>query len=521
MTIIAKGQVIAGKLRLERPLARGGMGSVWVAHHLQLDTPVAVKFMHPALTASESARTRFEREARACAQLQSPHVVRVSDYGVEDDMPYIVMELLQGEDLGQRLRREGRLTIADAARILDPICKALRRAHEMGLVHRDLKPGNIFLARHDDEEIVKVLDFGIAKAITPAAPPQTSVSPAAVTQGAGVTGSGNLLGSPLYMSPEQIRKSKEVDHRSDLWSVGVILYQALTGRTPFVEDEIGAVLVAICTEPIPRPSSIAPDLGPAVDRFFERALAREPSERFQNARELCDAFTAMAREEEAKPRTNDTATQTPVVTDERALAATLEATPADIIPAPPKMPVERWGLRSDEPSSASKPPAVNVSDSGAVPGAQDGTLSPSGRTQEAPASTRWARRSRFALPALLSLGIAGAGWLFLHGAGAEHATREDGPGSPTLPLPPPTATPVANVPSAAPAKEITPEEPRHAAPAPSPASAEDRAAPTAAQGEKPSSEGRPASRDKRVPAPTASVHKPASPSEEARELGLE
>ncbi|MDC3955726.1 serine/threonine-protein kinase [Polyangium jinanense] len=275
---IAEGAIIGGKLRLERPLAKGGMGAVWVARHQLLDTNVAVKFMEGSIAANESLRQRFEREAKAAALIKSPHVVQVLDYGVEDGTPYIVMELLEGEDLGTRLERGGRLDLTEAYRILEPLGKALRRAHDLGIVHRDLKPGNVFLARSGDDEIVKVLDFGIAKDVT-------------ITGPATSTSSGMMLGSPSYMSPEQIRETKQVDHRSDLWSIGVILYEAITGRLPFDEAEnIGKLLVTICTDHAPPPSSLVPSLDPAVDRFFERALARDKAARFQSMAELVEAF---------------------------------------------------------------------------------------------------------------------------------------------------------------------------------------------------------------------------------------
>ncbi|MDI3288283.1 serine/threonine-protein kinase [Polyangium sp. 15x6] len=279
---IAEGAIIGGKLRLERPLAKGGMGAVWVARHQLLDTDVAVKFMEGSIAANESLRQRFEREAKAAALIKSPHVVQVLDYGVEDGIPYIVMELLEGEDLGRRLERGGRLDLAEAYRILEPLGKALRRAHDLGIVHRDLKPGNIFLARSGDDEIVKVLDFGIAKDVT-------------ITGPATSTSSGVMLGSPSYMSPEQIRETKQVDHRSDLWSIGVILYESITGRLPFDEAEnIGKLLVTICTDDAPPPSSLVPSLDPAVDRFFERALARDKAARFQSMAELVEAFGLLA-----------------------------------------------------------------------------------------------------------------------------------------------------------------------------------------------------------------------------------
>lgn len=414
VTIIAEGQVIAGKIRLEHPLAAGGMGSVWVAHHLKLDAPVAVKFMAATLAASDTARARFEREARACAQLRSPHVVQVHDYGVEGETPYIVMELLTGEDLAKRLAKRKKLDLDEACRIAEPITKALRRAHEIGLVHRDLKPGNIFIARshgdNDGDEIVKLLDFGIAKEMLLGGP-----------QSGHVTRSGNLVGSPLYMSPEQIRKSKEVDHRSDLWSLGVILYEMLTGRPPFVEDEIGAVLVAICTDPIPAPSSLDPRLGPFVDTFFQTALARDPASRFQSAREMFEAFAALPR---------------PMETAQERVLATSDATKI-------KTPIAFTETQAADATLAHADTLKHVGAPGTL------TLSPSGQTHgtAARAAEKGQTRNVASLAlALVVLAGAAAYFMFGRGIGAETNTSEKDPGSPTLPLPPPTSQPVALVP---------------------------------------------------------------------------
>jgi serine/threonine-protein kinase len=281
MGAIREGTVVAGKYQIERPLTRGGMGSIWVARHLKLDMPVAVKLMAPALAETVEGRARFEREARAAALIQSPNVAQIHDYGVEDGTPYIVMELLAGEDLGARLHRTRRLSIATIAAIFTQISKALRRAHELGVVHRDLKPANIFLARVDDDEIVKVLDFGIAKLTGTGAAEEA-------------TATGLVLGSIHYMSPEQARGVREIDHRSDLWSLAVIAFRAIVGRLPFPGAQMGDVIIKICSEPIPRPSDLAPDLGPDVDAFFARALARDPADRWQTARELADALAHLA-----------------------------------------------------------------------------------------------------------------------------------------------------------------------------------------------------------------------------------
>lgn len=288
MSSLEEGSVIAGKYRLERLLSQGGMGAVWTARHLTLDVPVAVKLMAPAFAASAEGRARFEREAKASAHVKSPYVVQVHDYGLEGETPYIVMELLEGEDLDARLRREGRLTPAATLSVVTQVCKALRALHEKGIVHRDLKPANIFLTRQGGDELVKILDFGIAKATGP------------ILAG-DATKTGTLLGSPYYMSPEQVRRSKDVDWRSDLWSLGVIIFRCLTGRLPWEGEEIGDLFVEIATDPIPIASQIAPDLGPDVDRFIARALTRERDKRFQSADELSGALAAVVASSGKRP----------------------------------------------------------------------------------------------------------------------------------------------------------------------------------------------------------------------------
>ena len=282
MIALGSGVVIAGKYALERVIASGGMGSIWVARHRELDVDITVKFMAPALVGSAEMRTRFEREARVAARLRSQHVVQILDYGVESGTPYIAMELLTGESLADRLKRQGRLPLSAVRPLLIQICKALRTAHEAGLVHRDLKPGNIFLAVKDEDEVVKILDFGIAKVTDTSAEAQEG------------TGTGVILGSAHYMSPEQIRSSRQVDHRSDLWSLGVIMYRVLTGKLPFSGSVVGDVMVRICIDPCPLASTVVPDLPASLNEWFARIFERDVEKRFQSAKEVAEAFSAMA-----------------------------------------------------------------------------------------------------------------------------------------------------------------------------------------------------------------------------------
>lgn len=273
----ARGTVIAGKYLLEGVLGRGGMGNVWAAHHLQLEALVAVKLIHAAYARDPEARARFEREARAAARLRSQHVVQVHDHGIDGDSPFMVMELLEGEDLHARLRDKGRLSLPAASAILTQMAKGLSCAHGAGVVHRDLKPANIFLARVDGEEVVKILDFGVAKSTSESA----------------CTTVGALVGSPEYMSPEQASGSSDVGPRSDLWSLAAILFRAVTGAKPFGGTALGEVITKICRAPIPRVSDVAPDLPRELDAFFARAFDRNPNGRFGSAREMAAAFAAL------------------------------------------------------------------------------------------------------------------------------------------------------------------------------------------------------------------------------------
>lgn len=271
------GMVVAGRFRLERELGRGGMGAVWLARHESLEVPCALKFIVESSANTTTVRQRFEREAKAAALLRSPHVVHILDYGVWDDVPYLAMEYLEGEDLGARLESRGRLSPAETYYIVAQLSRALTKAHAAGIVHRDLKPENIFLVQDDGAELVKVLDFGIAKQVTP-------------TIHDGTTKTGAIVGTPFYVSPEQARGIKQVDHRSDLWSVAVVVYRCLTGALPFYSEALGDLLIKIMTQKPPVPSAVRPELGPAFDAWWEKAIALEPEARFQSARELADGL---------------------------------------------------------------------------------------------------------------------------------------------------------------------------------------------------------------------------------------
>lgn len=277
--------LVAGKYRLTRLLGKGGMGSVWEGVHESLGTRVAVKFIDTDYASSDEIRNRFVNEAKAAARLRSKHVVQVYDQGVGDDAkPYIVMEFLEGEPLDRRLDRQGRLSIEETAKIVLHVCRALAKAHEAGIVHRDLKPENIFLVsdEEDQTELAKVVDFGIAKFT------DTSGSSSSSTR------TGAVLGTPQFMSPEQARGLRTVDHRADLWSVGVIAYRCVVGSLPFKGEAVGDLLVNICTADPPAPSTVMPDAPAGFDGWVRRALAREQNGRFQSASETADSLAAVA-----------------------------------------------------------------------------------------------------------------------------------------------------------------------------------------------------------------------------------
>ena len=280
-----QGKVIADKYRLDFLVARGGMGEVWAATHLSLGQRVAVKLISRPLARSSEARARFDAEAKSAASLVSRFVVRVYDNGeTADGVPYIVMEFLEGESLEARLERLECLGLPQVVRIVGQIGRALDHAHARGIVHRDLKPENVFLSKsYDDEkEVAKVLDFGVAKVITEGGSKTTSVA-------------GSVLGTPLFMSPEQAR-GFAVDHRSDLYSLGMVAYNMLTGAYAFSRPSVAEVLAAICTDPLPRLRDLAGWLPPALDQWFARACAREPNRRFASGAEMAEALRVAANQ---------------------------------------------------------------------------------------------------------------------------------------------------------------------------------------------------------------------------------
>ena len=278
---IEAGRVLSQRYRLIRPVGQGSQASVWVAEHLALTTHVAVKLIDMELAKKDSARERFRREATAAAQLRSAHVVQILDHGIDGDQPFIVMELLDGEDLFERLAHRTRLSLRETSKIVTQVGRALSRAHAAGIVHRDLKPENVFLVPNEDDEVVKVLDFGVAKV----------KDAAKVTMQK--TGVGTLIGTPHYMSPEQVKGIVEVDYRTDLWALGVIAFQCVTGELPYDSEGVGDLLIKITIGELPIPSSIYPGAAPSFDAWFAKACARAANDRFQSAREMALALAGL------------------------------------------------------------------------------------------------------------------------------------------------------------------------------------------------------------------------------------
>jgi len=328
------GTRIHDDVTLLRPLARGGMGSVWVARHRKLETEVAVKFLSAGLGARDrTAALRFRKEAALSAQLRSPHVVRTFDHGEMDDgRPYLVMELLEGETLTGLLARCDTMAPSDVVALVAQIGQVLDEAHLLGIVHRDIKPDNVFLVDAGDELFVKVLDFGIAKEID-------------VTGVSEVTSPGTLVGTPETMSPEQLLHPRTAEPQSDRWSLAVVAYRALVGRMPFTGETLASLSLAICHADYTPPSEAAA-LAPEVDAFFARAFALEPAQRFESARAMTEALSAsltgLPMPVRATPRRN---AASPTPTWLTRSSVTIAGAAADVAKGAPEQSERRRNLR--------------------------------------------------------------------------------------------------------------------------------------------------------------------------------
>jgi serine/threonine protein kinase len=279
---IGAGTVLAGKYRVERQIGQGGMGTVVVARHLELDELVAIKFLRPETVSNPEAVLRFAQEARASAKIQSEHVARTLDVGkLENGAPYMVMEYLRGTDLGARLCQSGPLPIEEAVDFTLQACHALADAHAIGIIHRDIKPSNLFVMRKTDgKESIKVLDFGISK-ITGKAKPCSSM---------GVTHTQSLMGSPFYMSPEEMASPRNVGPSTDIWALGVTFYELVTGRLPFDGDSITELCSRVLTQPVPSLTAWLAQVPDGLQAVVERCLEKDPAKRYANVAELAAAL---------------------------------------------------------------------------------------------------------------------------------------------------------------------------------------------------------------------------------------
>jgi len=307
------GMTVDDKYRIDELIGRGGMGVVYRAEHVRLKKPVAIKVLLRGHEAGSHAKRRFEREARAAGMLGHPNIVQVFDIGsLPGGSPFLVMELLEGETLADRLDIDGALGIDDACDFLSAVLGALDVAHGKGIVHRDMKPDNVFLTKMGN---VKLLDFGISKNIVD----EETMS---------LTKTGAVVGTPYYLAPEQARGERKIDHRVDLWAVGIVLYEALTGMLPFSAENYNALLAKILTKRPAPPMQSRPTIPPQLDDVVMKALAYEPNERFQSASAFRDALQNAKKAPRLQPPKID------VVKRAKEMAAMTDRPTVDLGPGP-------------------------------------------------------------------------------------------------------------------------------------------------------------------------------------------
>ncbi|MFK7991262.1 MAG: serine/threonine-protein kinase [Sandaracinaceae bacterium] len=273
--MLATGTIIGGKYRLEEPIGQGGMATVWRATHTTLDRAVAVKFLEAVGTQSQQLAARFLQEAKLAAGLRHRHVVDIVDFGVEEEQPYMVMEHLEGASLADRYADGPPVADVELIEIVCMVLSGLAAVHDAGILHRDVKPENIFLVADADGQYPKLLDFGVSRGLG---------------GGHRFTKTGAVVGTPQYMSPEQARGKRDVDHRSDLYAVGTLLYEGFTGEVPFDSENPGDVLIMVATENHVPLVDFRPDLPSGIHDVVERALKKRPDERFSDAREMRNAL---------------------------------------------------------------------------------------------------------------------------------------------------------------------------------------------------------------------------------------
>ncbi|MDF2693330.1 MAG: serine/threonine protein kinase [Labilithrix sp.] len=440
--------MIAGKYILDRLLGQGGMGAVFAARHIKLSKPVAIKIMLADASSHEAAQ-RFINEGRAAANIQNEHVVRVDDVDEEMGYAYMVLELLDGEDLAQVLERDPahRLLPHVAVGYVLQALAGVSQAHAIGIVHRDLKPSNLFLAkRKDGSVVVKVLDFGISKAQGSSA---LAASPSALTS------TKAMLGSPLYMSPEQLRSSKSVDHRADIWAMGVILYELITGQLPFMGENLGELFAAILeTDPTPLRTHV-PDVPPNLEQVVLRCLQRRPEQRFETVTALTEALAPFT---------------TPLTSAGGALGGTAMLAPRAVLPGvyPPGGATTPNGSRPGSMPNVAGTQALGQHGTGSGPRMAAAGVTPQGLHQTASGwqSTGGGTLSVPKSKAPLAISAAIAGVLLLLGAtGVVFIVKSKGKTDPVAGSAAVTTAPPAPSPDPLPVTAPTPVEPHPSAPA--------------------------------------------------------
>jgi serine/threonine protein kinase len=438
------GTVLAEKYRLTREIGRGGMAAVYEAENIHIGKRVAVKVLAAELTTSTIVVERFVREAKAAASITSPYICNVYDTGkLEDGRPFLVLELLEGESLYERMTRVRQIDIPTTVRMVAQVARGLTKAHSAGIVHRDLKPENIFLTQDEEGQLLsKILDFGLAKFYLPVAADEAQTR---------LTREGAVFGTPAYMSPEQVKGQGQVDHRADLWALGCMAYECLTGRTVWsTEQGVAMTFAQIASAPLPDTLLFRPDLPVTFQKWFEKALARSADERFQTARELADELAAVFAE--AAPGVISL-TSLVEVSDVRPATPATEAAPASRR-SPQKTTAGLGGLEPIRAASPTSSPAPVSSGTAAVATAATGTRSSGGSPlsstldRDEAASRRSKRSGRAGRAIFTLLSVAGItaggyfGWLFL-----------------IRPSAPPVATALIPVPSSAPSAVVSAEAP--------------------------------------------------------------
>jgi serine/threonine protein kinase len=507
--MIQQGELLAGKYRVERVLGAGGMGYVVAALHEQLGQRVAVKLLVPELCENEDSVTRFLREARAAVQIHSEHVARVIDVGeLTNGSPYMVMEFLSGHDLSEELDLPGNLEIEVAIDYVLQASEAVAEAHSLNLIHRDLKPANLFLThRPDGSSLVKVLDFGISKAI--------NVEDNALEPAPSLTATHSLLGSPAYMSPEQIRRPKSVDTRTDIWSLGSILFELLTRDPPFNADSPIALLAAVVSDPLPSIREKRPDVPPELEAVIAKCLEKKPENRYQTVAELADALAPFApRSQPSVSRISGilrSVSLRPVTTDKSPSEERTLQSPGTPITGDEKTDEVRE-VRVKIVTPASLTPAAHANSGKNTNSDWVATSSIGGRSRR--------RAVVVAIAGMVAVVGAIVWWL-----SRPSLTAERPPEPPTVkvgtaaaPLPAPSGAPPASLPSAArPAPAASAAEPSAAASAsaePAPSAVPDDAAPKVKSKNKPGAVWPPPARSaSAAPAapPTSAAPSPAKP----------